>query len=291
MLINQAAERARGAARHGSCGLGFGETIERCLRDQFRLTAGELGRGDLRRRCESIRDVWTRQRLAALGIALTAEEAGILADDCILEAYLEDCARFTDLTRLRSDAALRSQGAVIFEGAQGLMLDQAIGTMPHVTRSHTGLNNMVAIAEEAGIEEIEAIYVTRAYATRHGAGPLPGEADGLEGFEIVDETNAPNAWQGRMRYAALDLDVMAGAIEADLGLVGESGVRIRRGVAVTCLDQAGSAPIVVGAEEIHLAPERIAPEVNRRLGLPLLSEGWGTMRGQIRMLGARPVAA
>jgi adenylosuccinate synthase len=292
MLINQATERSRGRARHGSCGLGFGETIERCLDPRFRLVAGDLARPGLRRRCALIRDAWSAERLAALGVVLTPEEAGVLADDRILEGYLEDCARFADLTSLRSDATIASQGRVIFEGAQGLMLDQAIGVMPHVTRSHTGLANMAAIAAEAGVDAIEAIYVTRAYATRHGAGPLPGGADALEAFDIVDPTNAPNAWQGRMRYAPLDVDRLAGAIAADLALVRSSALRIGRSLAVTCLDQArGKAPVLIGGELVYLAPEAVAPELGRRLDLPLHAESWGATRGQLRRSSALCMAA
>lgn len=287
MLINQAVERSRGAGRHGSCGLGFGETIERQLRPAFALAAADLGRAGLRARCDAIRTAWAPQRLAALGVTLTAAEAAIVADDAILEAFLDDCAGFAHLTTLRGDATLGSAGAVIFEGAQGLMLDQAIGEMPHVTRSHTGLANMAAIAAEAGIEGIEATYVTRAYATRHGAGPLPGASDRLEAFDIVDPTNAPNAWQGRMRYAPLDADRLAAALAADLALTACAGVRIGRRLAVTCLDQArGPAPLRAGGATLQLAAEAIAPTLAQRIGLPLFLESWGPTRAHVRQMDA-----
>ena len=41
-LINQAIERSRDGGRHGSCGLGFGETIERSLNPAFALTVADL---------------------------------------------------------------------------------------------------------------------------------------------------------------------------------------------------------------------------------------------------------
>jgi adenylosuccinate synthase len=151
---------------------------------------------------------------------------------------------------------------------------------------------MAAIAAEAGFDTIEATYVTRAYATRHGAGPLPGGADILDAFDIVDKTNAPNAWQGRMRYAPLDVSVLTGAIEEDLALVETSGLSIRRGLAVTCLDQArGTTPIRIHGGQIHLTPDNVASTLCRQLGLPTFAENCGAMRGQIRMLNAKRMAA
>jgi adenylosuccinate synthase len=292
MLINQAVEQARGAGRHGSCGLGFGETVERNLSPEFGLTFAELSRPGLRRRCEVIRDGWTRRRLRALDAAPGETEERVLGDGRILEAFLDDCGEFLGRVDARRDADLAVGPQVIFEGAQGLLLDQSIGVMPHVTRSNTGLANMASIAAEAGLEGIDATYVTRAYATRHGAGPLPDGGEAMEAFEIVDPTNAPNAWQGQMRYAPLDLWRLADAIAQDLALTAGVPVAIRRSLAVSCLDQArGPAPVLDRSGAVDLAPETIAREVADRLGLPLLAESWGARRTQLRWSGpACPVA-
>jgi len=55
------------------------------------------------------------------------------------------------------------------------------------------------LCSDCGIEDIEIVYVTRAYMTRHGAGPFPHESINLD-FE--DKTNVPNQYQGSMRYDA-----------------------------------------------------------------------------------------
>ncbi|MGR4865957.1 adenylosuccinate synthetase [Caulobacter sp. LARHSG274] len=137
MLINQAVERSRGGGRHGSCGLGFGETIERSLDPALALTVADLAGPALRGRLQAIRDVWVKRRLAALGVdALSADEAQVLADDGVLEVFIDDCRRFADTVGQASDGGLAAREPVIFEGAQGLLLDQAIGVFPHVTRSH-----------------------------------------------------------------------------------------------------------------------------------------------------------
>jgi len=285
MLINQAVERSRDGGRHGSCGLGFGETIERSLSPAFALTVADLAGRALRGRLQAIRVDWVKRRLTTLGVtSLSANEARVLDDEGVLEVFLEDCRRFAGTVGQSSDAGLAARGPVIFEGAQGLLLDQAIGVFPHVTRSHTGLVNMVAIAREAGLEGIEALYVTRAYATRHGAGPLPGAIEALDEFDVVDPTNLPNAWQGKIRYAPLDLDRLEGAIAADRALCDPGGVAIRASLAVTCLDQArGHARLVDSGATVWRAPEALARAVSARLSLALKAESWGPDRNGVRL--------
>ena len=74
---------------------------------------------------------------------------------------------------------------------------------PHVTASSTGLANPLAFLRKRGLSLDEAVYVSRTYLTRHGAGPLPGECAREElGALKTDHTNAPNPWQGAIRYAA-----------------------------------------------------------------------------------------
>ncbi|MCE3288690.1 MAG: adenylosuccinate synthase protein [Caulobacter sp.] len=282
MLINQAVERSRGDGRHGSCGLGFGETLERSLNPAFALTVGDLAAGDLSARLAAIRDAWLPRRLAALGVALTPEEAAVRDNPVILEAFLDDCRHFAATVTQASDAGLAAHDAVIFEGAQGLMLDQVIGDFPHVTRSHTGLANVLAIAREAGLGPIQATYVTRAYATRHGAGPLPGGGDTLPGFEIRDPTNAPNPWQGRMRYAPLDVDRLARAIAADQALSKPAEGEVALSLAVTCLDQAIGPIELGGRAQDYIPANSLAPALSDWLDLPLAAQSWGPRREDVR---------
>jgi adenylosuccinate synthase len=293
MLINQAAERVRGAGRHGSCGLGFGETIERNAHAEFALTVADLVAPDLEDRLRSLRRRWVPARLAQLGVrGLASDEAEILANDDLEAIFLEDCRAFADGVEIASDGDLGRAGRVIFEGAQGLQLDQSIGAFPHVTRSHTGLVNVLDIAREAELEAVHAVYVTRAYATRHGAGPLPGGGDALEGFDIVDPTNQPNPWQGRMRYAVLDIDRLGAAIAADGRISDRGAIQLRTSLFVTCLDQAPDrAPIRDRGETRRVAPDQLAGEVGSRLGMALSGESWGPERNRVHLSDAAPRVA
>jgi adenylosuccinate synthase len=234
MMINQIVERARGGARHGSCGLGVGETVERSQNADLAVSAADLAdRPRLAAALKRARAEWVFPRLAALGMAaLDDEDRARLADPAIDARWLDDAERFAARTRL---AEAPAPGRLIFEGAQGLRLDQTRGDFPYVTRSNTGCRNVVALARDWGVEALERIYVSRIYLTRHGAGPLPREASSPLFPGLADATNVPNPWQGALRFAPLDLDRLAADIAADGA--DADGFESRPSLAVTCLDQ------------------------------------------------------
>lgn len=292
MAVNQALEIKRAGARHGSCGLGIGETIERQEKG-WRLTAADLWKGDLRAKLEGIRTAWVPRRLEILGID---PEESPLADVLtgrtdLLSAFLRDCRNFTQRVEIRPDAQLADRDAILFEGAQGLQLDMDFGVFPHVTRSHTGLRNMLTIAREAGIRSLKTTYVTRAYATRHGAGPLPNEAADAAGggridwAQIVDLTNVANDWQGGIRAAPLDLDLLREIIGKDVALAEGSGVQVEAGLGVTCLDQIPEAAVFFrGGQECRVPTEAIPAAFEHGIGLPTVLTSFGPTRKTATLL-------
>lgn len=236
VLLNQAIERHRGHARHGSCGIGFNEAVERSLRPAHDIRVSDLmDPATLRRRLRTVRDVWVPKRLRVLGLDSVATGiADLLQTEALIDRWLADVVGFLDQVDVLSPGT-RPEGALIFEGAQGLLLDQDGADYPHVTRSKTGLANVVRLAQEMEIDDLEVTYVTRAYLTRHGAGPLANEMPEPP-VGVVDETNAPNAFQGALRFAWLDPERLASQIRRDLG-VRAPGIAVRANLAVTCLDQ------------------------------------------------------
>lgn len=238
MLINQFVEEARGAKRHGSCGIGFGETIERCENSRFTTRLKDLkDTGKLAYRLLEIRQNWVPPRLQKLGLdALSAEQQALLDSSDLLDNFLETAARFYQEIEIAPPQILTTRPAIL-EGAQGLLLDQEYGWFPHVTRSFTGLKNALELASEAGLTELGVTYATRSYLTRHGAGPLPGELAEKPSEKIVDLTNVPNPHQGTLRFAHLDLDLLGNAINADLERNRTVDLKISPSLAVTCLDQ------------------------------------------------------
>lgn len=286
MAINQALEIQRAGGRHGSTGLGFGETIER-QEQGFLLTAGDLWSPGLELKLAQIRDGWLPSRLAELGIdPADSPLASILTGATDLAPrFLEDCAAFRARVGLLEDAAIAKGDSVIFEGAQGLQLDMDYGVFPHVTRSYTGLRNMVAIAREAGIARISPLYMTRAYATRHGAGPLPHEAPGPDGIgridwaKIVDLTNAPNDWQGTIREAPLDTDLLRATIARDVALGRAAGIDIDAGLGITCLDQIRDEAIIGREGQLRgISKKGLADEIARASNLDLRLTSHGPTR-------------
>ncbi len=240
MMINQIVERKRGAERHGSCGIGFGETIERNLTPAYALTVADLvDRAALADKLDAIRRDYAPARLARLGFEDGFKSnSDLFLSDSILEHFIDDTERFLQLAMV-ADLKTATRGRhLLFEGAQGLLLDQDSGFFPYVTRSNTGLRNVLALAGELDLTELEVTYVTRPYTTRHGAGPLPHEVPEKPYPDIVDATNVPNDWQGTLRFGWLDLDVLRDAIARDLTEAERlAGLAIKPRLAVTCLDQ------------------------------------------------------
>lgn len=236
VMLNQQVEESRGSHRHGSCGLGFGETLERHQHAPFRLVAADLAYPDrVARILRAIRDRYLPQRLKALGLSRIPK---VVWSPQVIERYVEDGRLFSALVRITDGRILRAGFQLVFEGAQGLLLDMDRGAFPYVTRSNTGLKNVATLAREAGIGALAVNYVSRWYATRHGAGRLPHELDTppCEGFR--DLTNQPNPWQGSLRLGLLDTDALIAAVRADLADAGTR--RVRHQWLITWADKAPS---------------------------------------------------
>lgn len=265
MMLNCAAETARGVSRHGSCGVGVNETMRRA-ETPWALTVADLSGPRLRDKLEEIAREYVPRRAASLGIPVPAE-----CQLSVLDRFEEDCQFFWQRVFVELDtSALRVAEHVVFEGAQGLRLDAEAPGFPHVTPSRTGLTNIDIMLRDAKIEEPpEVFYVTRAYTTRHGAGPLDGELSQHPYGWTGPEANVQNPHQGRFRYAQLDADALLGAILTDQVTV-EIGSRPR--LVVTCLDQCGGA----------VDPEHIAQQVK----LPLAFASHGPTRADVRALQA-----
>lgn len=194
MLINQALEDSRGHQRHGSCGLGINETVVRSERPEFRVQVRHLP--DIETYLVGIREHWVPERLRQLGLPMDT----IKYNDEMHEHFLMDCDQFLGwvLPTQLKDLDTRS---VVFEGAQGLLLDQNRKEFfPHLTRSNTGIKNVRILCEHAGITNLSGYYVSRTYMTRHGAGPFPTE---LSGLNFQDDTNVYGSYQGPLRFGAL----------------------------------------------------------------------------------------
>ena len=117
-----------------------------------------------------------------------------------------------DASLLINDA-LDAGLSVLFEGAQGTMLDIDFGTYPYVTSSNA-ISGGACTGLGVGPTRINAVAgVTKAYTTRVGSGPFPTEMPDLEAKEVRDRGKEYGAVTGRPRRCGwLDLVVLKYAV-------------------------------------------------------------------------------
>ncbi len=204
MLINQELENRRGKDRHGSVGVGINETVERSAVPELKVTMADLWNNtrSLERKLVEICSTYAKFRT---GSAIDNPEA-------MIAAFVSGCSDFANDIDSLGIAQCKDP---VFEGAQGLLLDQNNKEFfPHVTRSNTGIRNVRKLCGQAGITDIDAYYVSRTYLTRHGAGVLPGEDPAMS---FPDSTNKNHNFQGRLRFAPLDYAALRSRIGKDFG--------------------------------------------------------------------------
>jgi adenylosuccinate synthase len=110
----------------------------------------------------------------------------------VLEPYIADTSRLV-LQRLDDDEM------VVFEGAQGALLDIDHGTYPFVTSSNP-VAGAACIGAGVGPKDIDEVWgVAKAYSTRVGAGPFPTELDGGLADEIRERGGEYGTTTGRAR--------------------------------------------------------------------------------------------
>ena len=239
MMINQIVEEYRGDSKHGSCGLGIFETIVRS-RTGKSCTVYEFSNTpicDMRIFLNNIATEYLPHRLKQLGVeSIPAKWEEILSNkDDIIEKYINDFLFMLDNVQLIDSDIVDDYDYVIFEGAQGLLLDQNnLAYMPHLTPSNTGIKNPLEIIGNRQVD-VEACYVSRTYMTRHGAGRFDTECKKSDiNKNIVDLTNIPNPFQDTIRYGMLMLDDLKNRIISDLG-----SANVNKSIAITHLNEYG----------------------------------------------------
>jgi len=183
VALDQARERARGDRKIGTTGRGIGPAYE----------------DKVARRAIRLEDIFHRERLAAkLGEVLDYHNFVLRnyfhADTVDFQQVLDKVlAQAEILAPMVGDvparlAQMRREGAnLMFEGAQGTLLDIDHGTYPYVTSSNTTAGGA---STGAGVGPLELDYVlgiTKAYTTRVGAGPFPTELE----YDVEQDVGDP----------------------------------------------------------------------------------------------------
>lgn len=195
VALDQAREKARGKAAIGTTGRGIGPAYE----DKVARRSVRLG------------DLYHRERIAAkLGEVMDYHnfvlrhyyQAEPVDFQQTLDALMQQAdvvePMVTDVTKRLHDLRLAGKN-IMFEGAQGSLLDIDHGTYPYVTSSNTTAGG---VATGSGFGPLYLDYVlgiTKAYTTRVGGGPFPTELEDEVGAYLAEKGHEFGSTTGRAR--------------------------------------------------------------------------------------------
>lgn len=195
---------------HGSCGVGFGKTIER----------EEAG-------CHFLfKDLFSRFFKEKIESVRKYHSADFIQCD-----FWGACKEVPERKNIFISYKIPENGysEYIFEGSQGLLLDRHYGFFPHVTRANTGTKNILDLGFKP-----EIYLVTRAYQTRHGNGPMTSGGIPHSIKPNPFENQEEDSFQGNFRIGQLDIGLLFYGICQD-----EYIRKSKINLVVTCLDLLG----------------------------------------------------
>ncbi|WP_158829275.1 adenylosuccinate synthetase [Mucilaginibacter lacusdianchii] len=237
VLYNRLQEQQRGNARHGSCGMGFGNTIQR-HEAGTQLTVQDLLKPE---QCVQklifIRNYYKAKSQAELQLDFSEFEHE--PEDARFMNYIETFGTLLNqyfyITDEETILQSKQWETFVFEGAQGILLDMDFGRFPHVTRSYTTSRNALEIINRHKnlFSACELYYISRAYHTRHGEGPFNSAAYALQLTNNQQETNVVNEHQGNFRVGPLDLDQVRYALQVENTI----SKGLPKNLILTCFDQ------------------------------------------------------
>jgi len=293
-----------------TCGVGINETVQRHKKfprttihasdlNNFQVVKGKLA---------NIRDFYVSHRLQEAKVDYPSnwfkEKWESVA---LMYNWVNTAVQMNSSSTITDEAYLNTYKNLVFEGAQGLLLDQDHRFFPYVTHSKTGLTNVkeTILNLKAHLQRIKSdkemnvtvTYVTRPYMTRHGAGPFPTEDPKMS---YLDLTNQPNEFQGTLRFGALDLDLMKEAILTDIKeylnlgrLIHLDAVKrfvrtinddegFKFNIAVSCLNQVSDRnfPVKVNGKIVTVFSYELCALIGQHIGIPVRYQSIGHTRNE-----------
>jgi adenylosuccinate synthase len=202
--VEKAAEAARGAAKIGTTSRGIGPTYE-----------DKMARRGLRI-CDLVDPDLLRSKMQTLLKEKNVVYRALAGEDLDCSGILDESLRLAE--RIRGyvadtaallNGALDKNASVLFESAQGTMLDIDHGTYPYVTSSNASAGGACTGLGVSPTRINGVVGVTKAYTTRVGSGPFPTEMPDLDAKEVRDRGKEYGAVTGRPRRCGwLDLAVL-----------------------------------------------------------------------------------
>jgi adenylosuccinate synthase len=253
VAANRLRELSRCDKRHGSCGMGIGETVAyaiACGEGRWGTGAAYPYTAEVPFAYDLMTPATLREKCALLCKRLKGDLAPLydparpemqaewdVLDDFdgtmdLFESYAGRVAKHIEIVPHEwFDAELVKDQTIVFEGAQGVLLDENHGFHPHTTWSTTTFESAPKLVRVKR-ENVKRIGVLRGYMTRHGAGPFVTEDTSIPIPE--GEHNGTGKWQESFRMGHFDAVMLRYALD----VLRQSDV-MGRGVdelALTCLD-------------------------------------------------------
>ncbi len=309
-MVDQLREVKHARAKIGTTGRGIGPTYEdKVARRGVRM--GDLLRpAMLKERLETIledRNFYIKNYLEDTPFEFNEIYEGALKKGELLAPYI------TDTSKIVYDQC-KAGKKVLFEGAQGVMLDVDGGTYPFVTSSNTTPG---AAAMSAGVSPLfikNVVGIVKAYSTRVGEGPLPtelsdetGELLRFQGGEYGATTGRPRrcGWLDMVclkyvvRYAGLTsfiltkLDVLSGFPEIKVAVAYELNGKRHEDIPYDVCSINGLKPIyetfpgwqedlkgINNIDDLPLNAKNYVKWIQEQLGIPLAMLSLGAQRGE-----------
>lgn len=255
VALDMAREKARGAKAIGTTGRGIGPAYEDKVARRG-LRVGDLfNKETFAHKLKEIVDYHNFQlvnyyKVEPVDYQKVLDDVMAIAD--ILTAMVVDVSDLLD--------GARKQGALImFEGAQGTLLDIDHGTYPYVTSSNTTAGG-VATGSGIGPRYVDYVLgIVKAYSTRVGAGPFPTELFDDIGEYLCKQGNEFGATTGRRRRCGwLDIVAVRRAVQ----------INSLSGFCMTKLD------VLDGLEEVKICVGYRMPNGKEMTTTPLAAENW-----------------
>lgn len=244
-IASRLKELSRGNNPRGTIGTGIGEACRDSQRyPNLAIYARDLLRPNLRDQLIAVREQIKRDLALIIKGEFLPEDREImekevshLYDDGYLDYVLSTFqeagqkVKIVDRNYLGREI-LSKDGVAVVESSHGVLTDHYHGLHPHTSAIRTLPKFTEAMLREAGYNgPIVNIGVFRAYAIRHGAGPMPTADPTMTENLLPGSHKEENRWQGKIRVGPIDLVLLRYAIDVC------GGPSAFDGLAVTWFDQ------------------------------------------------------
>jgi adenylosuccinate synthase len=215
--LNYLHELSRGTAAHGSCGYGVGATMEDYLTHTGSMLIVEdfSNKGVLISKLTAIYNRLlprARELIPLCPASADLERAKQMFSSQTIQETYDYILAHSRALQVCVDP-WRDSETVVFEGAQGVLLDENYGFHPYTTWSTTTSANARVLCDRYKFTPT-VLGLTRAYSCRHGPGPFPT----ANTLSIEEPHNITNQWQKDFRTGALDIPLLEYAIHANQGI-------------------------------------------------------------------------